>query len=436
MGALLALLSALGPAELQPRTPDQIWLDEFLAARPRRPAVLRATQAASKVLNELIAVHLADPNMYIWPEINPGGLLDSYKEVRPSDFRTVSSFDETARNRLHAVASAKQTALQTAERFHAWALQTEQAIEEAQAALGDSHREWLSTKPDLQVLALLARFHGRRQMAADHLAWFEATSDSTALFAARREAGGALRSWQDLVKLTTGLYPSNMAFGPADTGHWKDKLPYLEHDLKSLDERLALLAKYGPVRLAFDFGAPVQPARPSYRQTAQVLANTVRPGFRPVSPDSMFAAAAGYGWLAAEPRQATALPLTPYAEIRGVSANPAHLPAHVLLGDFISGSGPQLFRVLLPDGDYRVTLLHPDGSDQALPLTASGGSLDLPMPQADWRISGLLIQGGPGSAIRRTLAPPSRPSFHRTQGPRLRHRCQAPRPHPPRLADH
>lgn len=386
-----------GRLSYNPAEPEQLWTSEF----ERRfgaagGEVLRAVRAASKVLNEIVAVHLADPNMYIWPEVNPGGLLESYEEVRPSDWRMVASFDENTANRLQGAASAKQRAVETAGRLHEWALETEQAVENAQRLLGDAHREWQGTKPDLEVLAMLARFHGRRQMAADHLSWFEATGDGAALYAARREASGALRVWQDLVKLTTGLYPANMAFGSEDTGHWKDKLPYLEHDVKMLEARLARLEKYGPVRLGFDFGGAVQEPKPaSYRQTRFVAANNVEPGFAAIAPDTLYRDGPAAGWAGQEPRQATALPLTPYREVRGVSSNPRQLPRDVLLGDFITGDGPQVFRIKAEDGEYRAVLLKPDGTDEVRTIWASGGVLDVAMPGGSWRISGVLVQGGP-----------------------------------------
>ncbi|MCP5119208.1 MAG: hypothetical protein GY953_51055, partial [bacterium] len=54
---------------------SKIWEREF----ERRfgdagPEVLEAYRAASRVLSEIGAVHTPDPNMYSWPEINPGGL--------------------------------------------------------------------------------------------------------------------------------------------------------------------------------------------------------------------------------------------------------------------------------------------------------------------------------------------------------------------------
>ena len=56
--------------------------------------------ASERIINEIVAAHLADPNMYIWPEINPGGLLDAYRDVLPSDWRYVASIPEAVENRI------------------------------------------------------------------------------------------------------------------------------------------------------------------------------------------------------------------------------------------------------------------------------------------------------------------------------------------------
>ena len=66
--------------------------------------VMDAYTAVEPGLNEIVAVHLADPNMYIWPEINPGGLVESYREVLPSDWRYMASIPEAVRNRVEGVA--------------------------------------------------------------------------------------------------------------------------------------------------------------------------------------------------------------------------------------------------------------------------------------------------------------------------------------------
>lgn len=125
-------------------------------------------------------------------------------------------------------------------------------------------------------------------MAADHLVWFEHTNDETALYAAQREVSGALLVWLQLVKLTDGLYPGEMAFGPEDVGHWKDKLAYPQNDVQTLKERVELWKKYGRADYGFDFGGPVKDAREnSYRQNRSVEQSNVLAGFAAVSPETV-----------------------------------------------------------------------------------------------------------------------------------------------------
>src|SRR4030095_11974898 len=82
---------------------DSVWIAELRQRfGPAADDVADSYRQWSRVLHELVAMHLADPNMYIWPEINPGGLIDAYKDVRPSDWRYIASIPETVRNLLSA----------------------------------------------------------------------------------------------------------------------------------------------------------------------------------------------------------------------------------------------------------------------------------------------------------------------------------------------
>ena len=119
----------------------------------RGPSCCRdAYTNASKVINEIVSVHLADPNMYIWPEVNPGGLLDSYRDALPSDWRFIASIPEAVENRIRHVASAKQTPQETAARLIALARRTEEAIARVDRKLPPANVEWRSSKPDFEVL--------------------------------------------------------------------------------------------------------------------------------------------------------------------------------------------------------------------------------------------------------------------------------------------
>ncbi len=393
-----------GRLSYDPATSERVWLAE-LERRFGKAAgdAMEAYRNSSRVLSEIVAVHLADPNMYIWPEINPGGLIDSYREVAPSDWRLVASFDEAARNRLERTASAKQTPLETATRLHELALATEQALARAAKLVTGDNREWRGSEPDFRVLAAMGRYHGRKQMAADHLTWFYRTSDSGGLYGARRELTGSLVVWERLVKLTDGLYPEEMAFGPDDIGHWKHKLPYVRHDLKMVEERLKVFERFGRFDFGFDFGGP--PAAPrggAYRNLSYVLGNTVEPRFQLVEPATGYQESRGFGWASQGRREAVALMPSPYAEVRAVARDPRRLPENALLGDSIRGQGPQTFRVRTGDGAFTALLLFPDGTTGTRALTARQGHVDVVFPEGEWNVSGLVLT----SDQARTEPPP------------------------------
>jgi hypothetical protein len=398
--------SVWGRLSYDPKTPDKAFLAELQRRFGAAAAdVLETYKQSGKVLSQILAAHLADPNMYIWPEINPGGLLDAYIDVRPSDWRMIAAIPEAVRNRLDGVASAKQTPVETTQLLSAAAAATEQAVARAAAKMPLTNIEWRSSQPDFQVLAALARYHAQKQLAAYNVALFDATSNASALAEARRAVEAGIAIWEKLVQLTDDVYPAQMAFGPDDVGQWKDKLPYVRHDLVLIEEREKILKQFGRFEFGFDFGAPVhKPPGPAYRTDSYVWRNTLEPRFLPVDPETKFDEKLGYGWLADGERQAEALPLTPYPEVRATAKNPQHLPVNMLFGDSIRGSGPQIFRVKTGDGSFAISLLNPNGQAGEVRMEAREGLLDIRMPDGDWNISGIVIRKDPPS--QETAIPP------------------------------
>ena len=390
-----------GRLSYDPGAAEALWMDEM--RRRFGPAAGDAFDAyaqSSRVLNEIVAVHLADPNMYIWPEINPGGLIDSYKEILPSDWRYVASMSETVRNLLSGTASAKQTAVETAQRLEDIARRIDRAVEQASSKMEGRNREWEGSYPDFKVLAALARYHAHKQRAALNLAWYDETGDRAALASAKTSVVAGIAEWEQLVRLTDGLYSPNMANGPNDAGHWKDKLPYVRHDLELIREREEILERFGAFDFGFDFGPSGPPAGVGpaalYRSTPYVRLNNVEPRFRPVAPETIFDEKVGYGWERDRgSREAGGLPLTSYQEVRAVAREPHNLPRDVLFRDYIrgSGEGEQIFLVKAPPAMYEVLFVSPDRTVRTENLQSTDGMLRIRFPRGDWIVSGLVIKG-------------------------------------------
>jgi hypothetical protein len=254
-----------GRLSYDPKTPDKVWMAElkrrFGAAAPD---VLAAYQASSGVLGEIVAANLPNPNKFVWPEVDPGGLLDAYRDAPSGDGRYIAGIPEAVRNRLRGVASAKQTPAETADLLRERAAKVEATLARIQAKIPDSNREWRASEPDFQALALLARYHAHKLLALDQVAYFDQTGDPAALETARREIAAAVPVWEKLASI--------------DTGPWGDKLPYVRQDLKLIEERGKIFEQFGRFDFGFDFGGAA-------------------PRFQHVGPATRFTEAAGFGWL-------------------------------------------------------------------------------------------------------------------------------------------
>ncbi|MCX6623783.1 MAG: hypothetical protein NTY38_22515 [Acidobacteria bacterium] len=235
-----------GRLSYDPKTPERVWMDEL--RRRFGPAaaagVLDAYTYSSRALNEIVASHMENPNMYVWPEISPGKRVDEYAKVPPSDWRLIASPQEAVRNRLRGTASAKQSPRETALLLDELAAHAERATARAAGQIPSDHAaEWLGTESDFRVLAALARYHARKMLAAESVAEFQETHGAQALGRAATEIEKSAVIWRGLARYTEGLYPPAMAYGPADTGHWQDKLTIIEADREVVEE----LRREGPL---------------------------------------------------------------------------------------------------------------------------------------------------------------------------------------------
>ena len=85
-------------------------------AKPPHAIAPEEYRVASQIVVELRDALLADPDMYLWPEIHPASITAKTTED-PDDF--VATLPEAVRDRLGNVASAKQTPVEIADALSA-----------------------------------------------------------------------------------------------------------------------------------------------------------------------------------------------------------------------------------------------------------------------------------------------------------------------------
>ena len=135
--------------------------------------------AAARITSLLAVAQAADPNMYTSPEANPGPAFAPLKVTQSNDW--IASIPEAVANRLHRIASAKRTPLETAD-----------ALLTAANALDRS------SIPDFELLARLARYHAYRQRAGYWMELYDQTADRASLDRAGKDLKSALSYFEFL----------------------------------------------------------------------------------------------------------------------------------------------------------------------------------------------------------------------------------------------
>jgi hypothetical protein len=243
-------------------------------------AVETAYRQSSQILPLLtVTRQLSASEWSWWPEMDTGDRLPEYMVIQPSDtaqFYAIRTWKRTPHWRGEAwdenipgyvedaVAGrlgAKWTPLQVSRRLRDLAEGTLRGIGQAHAKVRDPNAaEFRATELDLRVLAQLALYHAEKTQAATDLAFFELTGESGRLPRALQHMREALAAWEQIVRLTGGVYHGNLVFGHSPqhkrrqghhhSGHWKDRLPEVRDDVAYLED---VLHKHrdsrGPVRV-------------------------------------------------------------------------------------------------------------------------------------------------------------------------------------------
>ncbi len=233
---------SFGLAGYDPGGPQPVLDAEFRKRfEAAAPAVRSAYDAASWIIPFITATRaVSNSNFGYWPETETGGLTDRYVALGTGDDNRFYHVDEYVAGTLERRVSAKLTPDSMAERLETWALAIETSMRRASDLLPAPKQgpEYRSTQTDFGVLAALARYHGARLRSAVDYEFFSSSGERQRLRQAIAAYEQAVAHWREIVRLTEGVYYPHMVFNrpPDQIGHWKDELPFLEHDWKRLKE--------------------------------------------------------------------------------------------------------------------------------------------------------------------------------------------------------
>lgn len=365
-----------GRLTYNPAESDEPWLEELRRrfGDAAAPDVAAAYRASSQVLSTIQAVATADYNMGFWPEKDMGGLINFYLHLKPYDICRISSFLDHVQDSQAGKLTAKLSPDAVADRLDKIADDAEQAIAQAEAAITAGDKEFWGTKMDVLILSSLARYHSQKIRAASRLGFYYSLGDVSLLQEAVDHASQGLAIWKKLSALGSDIYYDKLVFGPTSVGHWKDNIFFVEKDLEALRYQEELFKEVPNFDFGYDFGPKPFTAVNELYSTIYPNYYSIEQRFQGVFPDSVYNSQTGFGW-----QEGKDLKADPPARIsgsvwRGANLNNLTLPGEALLGDFVQGTKPAVFRIDLAEGHYQAAIFmtdrRPDGTDHG-PLSLS-----------------------------------------------------------------
>jgi hypothetical protein len=353
---------------------EQTWMRPMRARfGSAAPAVMAALRTASRVVSFIIRFNMSDPNMYIWPEADTGGLLDFYIAVPPSDPAVIKSFAEEAAERMSGRPTARMSPAEAAAYLRSLGEQCLAGVAALRSSTGAAGRnkELASTLVDIEALGELALFHAEKIPAAEALALYYASGDASQLARAVAQLPRARPHWERLAAVTSGVYTERQVTGPIDSGHWRHKLGLVRED----EQRLAVIAeigrRFGGHTRAFDFGGRPE-IGPNYSRIRSMHDYHVEKGFIGVDGSMGWGWGRPYGWESDGGIESVAAPLVRFCDwhtdtvFRDSMERPGWEKlapyADQLTTDYVAGRSVATFHCTLPAGAYEVIVLLADRS--------------------------------------------------------------------------
>lgn len=218
--------------------------------------VERALAPLSRVLPLVTVVHgVGGSNNGYWPEVytnlpitaggdpaHYGGDTQSppvWGSVSPFDPTTFYIIDEYAKDLVNGTVGARYTPWEVAEWLEGFTSQAEQDLN-ALRSVSDGDAQFRRTLIDLEVLNCLGRFFAAKFRSATQYGVYKEGGSVAALRSAVAENAKARDAFAAIPAYVEGVYQKDLKFGEghSEHGHWSDRLPGIENDLRVMEAEL------------------------------------------------------------------------------------------------------------------------------------------------------------------------------------------------------
>lgn len=353
---------------------DDFWINMFnnRFGDQRGEYILEAYKWASKVISYLISHHMADPNMYIWLELDNGGLIDFFSKIPPGETTLFMNTEEYVRNVLEDKSSAKITPLQASEHLLEISRHLDEILKKLESiASVENNKEYELTMVDMKALSLLAKYNAKKILASTNLELFYKTSHFEFIKSAEKNIEESLSIWRELASLTDKYFYDELQLGPTG-GSWKYNLPYVEYDVRRIKAVKEIFERYGLFLYGFDFGSPQEKGELTSLWYEHPTSNTLEPRFTLVTPETVYNPEVGFGWLDNKGLFSKRAPVINSWGLRGTHHHELNIPieefpSEMLSPDYIGGKGKSTFRIDVPKkGRYIIYILTGDLSEDPI----------------------------------------------------------------------